>query len=58
MKAVLDVFKDKLVKRGVSFKALDAGEPQASGKVYPADRHDQAGHRPGQREEDHQDHSR
>lgn len=32
--AVLDVFKDKLVKRGVSLKALDAGEPRASGKLY------------------------
>lgn len=32
--AVLDVFKDKLVKRGVSLKALDAGEPQLSGKIY------------------------
>jgi uncharacterized protein YajQ (UPF0234 family) len=30
--AVLDVFKDKLVKRGVSLKALDAGEPRTSGK--------------------------
>jgi cyclic-di-GMP-binding protein len=34
VKAVLDVFKDKLIKRGVSLKALDAGEPQASGKIY------------------------
>lgn len=34
VKAVLDVFKDKLVKRGVSLKALDAGEPRASGKLY------------------------
>ena len=34
VKAVLDVFRDKLVKRGVSLKALDAGEPQASGKTY------------------------
>jgi uncharacterized protein YajQ (UPF0234 family) len=34
VKAVLDVFKDKLVKRGVSLKAVDAGEPQASGKEY------------------------
>jgi uncharacterized protein YajQ (UPF0234 family) len=33
-KAVLDVFKDKLVKRGVSLKILDAGEPRASGKEY------------------------
>ena len=32
--AALDVFKDKLVRRGVSLKALDAGEPRASGKVY------------------------
>jgi uncharacterized protein YajQ (UPF0234 family) len=33
-KAVLDVFKDKLVKRGVSLKAIEAGEPKPSGKVY------------------------
>ena len=33
-KAVLDVFKDKLVKRKVSLKHLDAGEPHASGKEY------------------------
>jgi uncharacterized protein YajQ (UPF0234 family) len=32
--AVLDVFKDKLVKRSVSLKVLDAGEPKASGKEY------------------------
>ena len=32
--AALDVFKDKLVRRGVSLKALDAGDPRASGKVY------------------------
>jgi uncharacterized protein YajQ (UPF0234 family) len=32
--AALDVFKDKLVKRGVSLKALDADEPRASGKVF------------------------
>ena len=30
--AVLDLFKDKLVKRGVSLKTLDAGEPRVSGK--------------------------
>jgi cyclic-di-GMP-binding protein len=33
-KAVLDVFKDKLVKRTVSLKILDAGEPRLSGKEY------------------------
>ena len=32
--AVLDVFKDKLVRRGVSLKAIDAGEPKASGKEF------------------------
>ena len=32
--AVLDVFKDKLVKRGVSLKTLDPGEPKLSGKEY------------------------
>jgi uncharacterized protein YajQ (UPF0234 family) len=32
--AILDVFQTKLVKRGISLKALDAGEPQLSGKEY------------------------
>ena len=32
--AVLDVFKDKLVKRSVSLKVLDAGDPKPSGKEY------------------------
>jgi cyclic-di-GMP-binding protein len=34
VKAVLDVFKDKLVKRKISLKSIDAGEPKASGKLY------------------------
>lgn len=34
VRAVLDIFQSKLVKRGISLKALDAGEPQASGKEY------------------------
>lgn len=34
VKAILDVFQGKLVKRGISLKALDAGEPQLSGKEY------------------------
>jgi cyclic-di-GMP-binding protein len=33
-KAVLDVFKEKLVKRTVSLKVLDADEPKLSGKEY------------------------
>src|SRR4051812_10546358 len=32
VKAVLDVFQTKLVKRGVSLKAVDAGEQRPSGK--------------------------
>jgi uncharacterized protein YajQ (UPF0234 family) len=32
--AVLDVFKEKLVKRSISLKTLEAGEPQQSGKEY------------------------
>lgn len=32
--AVLDVFKDKLVRRGVSLKTLDPGDPKVSGKEY------------------------
>ena len=34
VKAVLDVFKEKLIKRGISLKTLDAGEPFASGREY------------------------
>jgi hypothetical protein len=33
-KAALEVFRDKLVKRTVSLKHLDAGKPELSGKVY------------------------
>ena len=32
--AVLDVFQSKLVRRGISLKSLDAGEPYASGKEF------------------------
>ena len=32
--AALDVFKDKLVKRQISLKALEADEPRSSGKEY------------------------
>jgi cyclic-di-GMP-binding protein len=33
-KAAIDVFKDKLVKRKISLKAFDIGEPAVSGKIY------------------------
>ena len=32
--AALEVFKEKLIKRSISLKVLDADEPQASGKSY------------------------
>ncbi|GLW23502.1 MULTISPECIES: YajQ family cyclic di-GMP-binding protein [Microbispora] len=32
--AVLDVFKEKIVKRNLSLKILDAGEPKPSGREY------------------------
>ncbi|MET8230818.1 YajQ family cyclic di-GMP-binding protein [Micromonospora sp. NPDC005298] len=35
--AALDVFKEKLVKRNISLKSLDAGEARASGKVFKID---------------------
>ncbi|ARC57592.1 hypothetical protein AS850_10970 [Frondihabitans sp. 762G35] len=33
-KAVLDVYESKLIKRGISLKSIDAGEPYPSGKEY------------------------
>lgn len=33
-KAAVDVFKDKLVKRGISLRAFEIGDPQASGKSF------------------------
>ncbi len=35
--AALDVLQTKLIKRGVSLKALESGEPKASGKSYVLD---------------------
>jgi uncharacterized protein YajQ (UPF0234 family) len=34
VKAILDVFQSKLVKRGVSLKSLDDGKPFPSGKEF------------------------
>jgi uncharacterized protein YajQ (UPF0234 family) len=34
VKAALDVFKEKLVKRGVSLKCVEAADPRPSGKTY------------------------
>lgn len=34
VKAVLDVFQSKLIKRGISLKSLESGDPVASGKEY------------------------
>jgi hypothetical protein len=33
-KAILDVFETKLIRRGISLKALEVGEPKQSGKEY------------------------
>jgi uncharacterized protein YajQ (UPF0234 family) len=33
-KAVLEVFEQKLIKRGISLRSLDAGDPYPSGKEY------------------------
>ncbi len=33
-KAAIDVFKEKLIKRGISLKAVDLGEPTSSGQTY------------------------
>ncbi|MGC9666580.1 YajQ family cyclic di-GMP-binding protein [Planosporangium sp. 12N6] len=33
-RAALEVFKEKLVKRNISLKSLDCGEPKQSGKVH------------------------
>ena len=34
VKAVLDVFQTKLIRRGVSLKALETGDPRQSGKLW------------------------
>ncbi|MEJ3653828.1 YajQ family cyclic di-GMP-binding protein [Actinomycetes bacterium KLBMP 9759] len=33
-KAAVEVFKEKLIKRNISLKAFEVGEPTSSGKVY------------------------
>jgi cyclic-di-GMP-binding protein len=37
VKAALEVFKEKLIKRNISLKSLDAGEARPSGKTYRID---------------------
>ncbi|MEV1060133.1 YajQ family cyclic di-GMP-binding protein [Micromonospora chalcea] len=36
-RAALEVFKEKLIKRNISLKSLDAGEPKQSGKIFKID---------------------
>ena len=55
-KAVLDVFKDKLIKRGLSLKILDADEPKLSGKEYRLLVTLKEGIDAGSRQEDLEDH--
>lgn len=35
-KAAIEVFKEKLIKRGISLKALDMNDPASSGQIYKA----------------------
>ncbi|MGH3655722.1 MAG: YajQ family cyclic di-GMP-binding protein [Micromonosporaceae bacterium] len=37
VRAALEVFKEKAVRRNISLKALDPGDPQQSGKTYKID---------------------
>ncbi|MEU7952323.1 YajQ family cyclic di-GMP-binding protein [Micromonospora chalcea] len=37
VRAALEVFKEKLIKRNISLKSLDAGEPRQSGKIFKID---------------------
>jgi uncharacterized protein YajQ (UPF0234 family) len=37
VKAVLEVVEQKFIKRGISLRSLDAGDPYASGKEYRID---------------------
>ena len=37
VKAVLEVLEQKFIKRGISLRSLDAGEPYASGKEFRID---------------------
>ena len=37
VRAALEVFKEKLIKRNISLKSLDAGEPKQSGKIFKID---------------------
>jgi len=37
VRAALEVFKEKVIKRNISLKALDAGDPRPSGKIYKLD---------------------
>jgi uncharacterized protein YajQ (UPF0234 family) len=34
--AAIDVFREKLIKRGISMKAFEAEDPKLSGKIYKA----------------------
>ena len=54
VKAVLDVFQSKLIKRGVSLKSLDAGEPRLVGQALQDHRDHRGGHQPGERQEGRQ----
>ena len=55
VKAALEVFKEKLVKRNISLKSLDAGEPRAVRQDLQDRLQDHPGHRLGQGQGDQQE---
>ena len=59
VKAVLDVFESKLIKRGISLKSLDDGRAvRRRGKEFRIELEHQGRHLAGERQEDRQDHPR
>lgn len=56
VKAVLDVFETKLVKRGISLKALDSRRAAAVRQGVQDLRLHRGGHLPGERQEGREDH--
>ncbi len=58
LQAAIDVFRERLVKRGLSLKAIDFSEPKQSGKLYKFSGTAAPRNRLGQREENRQENPR
>jgi len=57
-KAALEVFREKLIKRGVSLKSFTAGDPRLSGKDYKINGEFKAGISQEQAKENRKNYSR